>query len=209
MPKLTGGFATSVSYKDFFVDASLDFRIGGAVLSPPYLFLMHTGQIEESMKWRENGLTYYLDANSECVPWTGSVGPNGEKVYDNGIILEGVKEDGTPNDKMIGADSYYNHSYGWGTGNPNRFYSHGVFDNSYVKVREISFGYNLPSALLSKFLCKSMQVSVYARNPFYIYKNMPAFDAEAADGTTWITQASIGGSTATTRSFGVTLRASF
>lgn len=209
MPKLTGGFATSVSYKDFFVDASLDFRIGGAVLSQPYLFLMHTGQIEESMKWRENELTYYLDANNECVPWTGSVGPNGEKVYDNGIILEGIKEDGTPNDKMIGGDSYYNHSYGWGTGNPNRFYSHGVFDNSYVKVREISFGYNLPSALLSKFLCKSMQVSVYTRNPFYIYKNMPAFDAEAADGTTWITQASIGGSTATTRSFGVTLRASF
>ena len=214
LPKLTGGFATTLTYKEFFLDASLDFRIGGAVYNDPYQLFMGRGTIVESMKWRDaanGGLTYYLDANNNCVPFTGSAGPNGEKVYDNGVILPGVKADGTPNDVMIGSDYYYNQVYNWGGNNPagRTHYSDGVFDNTYVKVREISVGYNLPESLLSKFMCRSLQVSVFARNPFYIYKNMPAMDAEATDATNWIGQTRIGGSTATTRSFGVSLRASF
>ena len=58
-------------------------------------------------------------------------------------------------------------------------------------------------------MCKSLSLSVFGRNLFYIYKNLPGFDAEATDGTTWITQAKMGGSTATTRSLGISLRASF
>lgn len=153
-------------------------------------------------------LTYYLDADNKYVPTSASAGPNGEKVYDNGMILEGVKEDGTPNDIMIGSDYWYNNTYNWGKSS-RTYYSHSVFDNSFVKVREISLGYNLPASLVSKFMCKNLQISVFARNPFYIYKNMPAFDAEAYDATNWTGQTQLGGSTATTRSFGVTLRAGF
>lgn len=211
MPKLTGGFATSVGYKDFFVDASLDFRVGGAVMNTPYQYMMGRGSLIESMDYRDaahGGLTYYLDADNKYVPTSASAGPNGEKVYDNGMILEGVKEDGTPNDIMIGSDYWYNNTYNWGKSS-RTYYSHSVFDNSFVKVREISLGYNLPASLVSKFMCKNLQISVFARNPFYIYKNIPAFDAEAYDATNWIGQTQLGGSTATTRSFGVTLRAGF
>ena len=211
MPKFTGGFATSLSYKSFFLDASLDFRVGGAVMNTPYQYMMSRGSLIESMPYCDaahGGLTYYLTADNKYIPTTGTAGPNGEKVYDNGMILEGVKEDGTPNDTMIGSDYWYTTTYGWGA-NSRRHYSNSVFDNTYIKVREISLGYNLPSSLLSKFMCKNLQVSVFARNPFYIYKNMPAFDAEASDATNWIGQTQLGGSTATTRSFGITLRAGF
>nr|WP_239060653.1 SusC/RagA family TonB-linked outer membrane protein [Bacteroides sp. 519] len=213
LPKFTGGFATTVTYKDFFFDLSLDYRVGGAVMNTPYQYMMRQGTLVESMKYRDTkhgGLTYYLDGTT-CVPHTGTTGPNGQKVYDNGVILNGVKEDGTPNDVMIGADSYYTYTYGWGGSNPSGkvYYGQSVFDNSYIKVRELSIGYNLPSKLLSKFACRSLQVSIYGRNLFYIYRNMPAFDAEASDATNWISQTQLGGSTATTRSFGVSLRASF
>lgn len=213
LPKLTGGFATTVSYKDFFVDASFDYRIGGAVINTPYQYMMRQGTLVQSMKWRDaehGGLTYYLDGTN-CVPFKGEIGPNGQKVYDNGLILDGVKADGTPNDVMIGADSYYTYSYGWGGNSPSGrvYYGQSVFDNTYVKLRELSIGYNLPKKLLSKFGCNNLQVSVYGRNLFYIYKNIPAFDAEATDATSWISQTELGGSTATTRSFGVSLRASF
>lgn len=211
MPDLSGGFGTSVSYKSFFLDALLDFSIGGAVMNTPYQYLMSRGSLKESMDYRDaahGGLTYYLDADNNYIPTSASAGPNGEKVYDNGMILKGVKEDGTPNDIMIGSDYWYNSVYGWGTG-ARRYYANSVFDNSYIKVREITFGYNLPSSILSKFMCKSLQISVFARNPFYIYKNIPSFDVEAADATDWIGKTQLGGSTATTRSFGVTLRTSF
>ena len=214
MPKATGGFAASLGYKDFFLDASFDFRIGGDVWNQGYQYMMGQGAINESL-WAHdgegNGLTYYLDANSNVTPFSGTVGPNGERVHDNGMILEGVDENGNPNTKMIAADKYLYWTYNWGASDPSSetYYSHSLFKNSYVKLRELTLGYNLPKSITEKFHCKSLQLSVYGRNLFYLYKNLPIFDAEATDGTSWIEQSYIGGSTATTRSFGFSLRASF
>ncbi|TWV15489.1 SusC/RagA family TonB-linked outer membrane protein [Bacteroidaceae bacterium HV4-6-C5C] len=213
MPKLVGGFATTLTYKDFSLDMSFDYRIGGAVLNTGWMYMMGQGAIKESLKYHDGegyGATYYFNG-STIVP--ASTAPAGKTLHDNGIILPGVKADGTPNTTMISADQWANWTYNWGSG-PNdaiTYYGagHGVFDNTYVKCRELAISYNVPKSVLSKFKCKNLQLSVFGRNLFYIYKNLPGFDAEATDGTTWITQAKMGGSTATTRSIGVSLRASF
>ena len=214
MPDATGGFAVSTSYKNFVLDASFDFRIGGDVFNMPYQYMMGRGAIKESL-WAHDGegkgLTYYLDASNQIVPCNAAAGPNGEKIHDNGIILPGVDENGNPNTKMIAADKLLYWTYNWGGYDPSdvTYYSHSIFSNSYVKLRELSIGYNLPKSITEKFHCKNLQLSLYGRNLFYIYKNMPIFDAEATDATNWVGQSCIGGSTATTRSFGFSLRASF
>jgi len=213
LPKLVGGFATTLTYKNVGLDISFDYRIGGSVMNMPYQYMMGQGAIKESLKYHdgEGGMTYYFDANRDCVPYTGAKGPNGERIYDNGMILKGVTADGKPNATMIPGDLFAYYTYNWGGYDPTdvTYYSHGVFDNSYVKCRELSVSYNIPRTALSKIKCKSLQVSVFGRNLFYLYKNLPMLDAEAADGTSWITQANIGGSTTTTRSLGVALRATF
>lgn len=139
------------------------------------------------------GLNYYFEGNNpttgKCIAATGTAGPNGEKVYDNGMILGGVKADGSQNDIIIPADKYYNQTYNWGTDYPT-YYSHSVFDNTYIKLRELSLGYTLPKELTSKFACRNLTVSVFGRNLFYLYKNLPAFDAEATDGTSWVSASS-------------------
>ncbi len=211
MPKVTGGFGASLGYKNFNLDFTLDFRVGGAVLNTPYQYLMGRGSLVNSMDHRDaahGGLTYYFANNDGNNMPTQGLGGSGIYTYDNGMILPGVKQDGSKNDIMIEADKYYNWTYNWGVGDPT-YYSHAIFDNSYVKVREIALSYTLPKKLLSKFNCRNMTMSVYTRNPFYIYKNLPIFDAEATDGTNWLSQSSIGGSTATTRTFGMSLRMSF
>jgi TonB-linked SusC/RagA family outer membrane protein len=213
-PKVVGGFATTLTYKNFSFDISFDYRIGGAVMNRPYQFMMGQGAIKESLKYHDGegaGLTYYVDGNYNVIPYTGTQGPKGERIYDNGIILKGVTVNGQPNTKMIGGDEYLWYTYNWGGYDPTdvTYYSHGVFDNTYVKCRELSISYNLPRTILSKAKCKSLQLSVFGRNLFYLYKNLPMLDAECADGTNWITQTDIGGSAATTRSIGVSLRASF
>ena len=109
---------------------------------------------------------------------------------------------------MASAMRWYNWSYNWGTGAPT-YYSHSIFENSYVKVREIVLGYRFPKATCEKIHATNLSVSAYARNPFYIYKNMPIFDAEATDATSWIEQSWIGGSSVTTRSFGVSVQIGF
>ncbi|MDR0749591.1 MAG: SusC/RagA family TonB-linked outer membrane protein [Tannerellaceae bacterium] len=214
MPKLVGGFATSLSYKNFTFDASFDYRIGGSVLNTGWMYMMGQGALKETLKYHDGegyGATYYI-SDGNVVPHSGTQGPGGERIYDNGIILPGVNVNtGQANNVMIAADQWCNWNYNWGSG-PNDAITHydlGVFDNTYVKCRELSIAYNLPGSILSRIRTKELQLSLFARNPFFIYKNLPGFDAEAADGTTWITQAKMGGSTATSRSFGVSLRATF
>lgn len=209
MPKYTGGIGFTISYQNVYMDVNMDFRHGGMVFNMPYQYMMGRGSLTESNKYRDaahGGLTYYLDDNNNVVP--AGVAPAGKVLYDDGMILKGVKEDGTPNDKMISAMRWYNWTYNWGADDVT-YYDHSMFNNSYLKVREIVIGYNFPKSITEKFHCQRLQISAYARNPFYIYKNMPIFDAEATDATSWIEQTWIGGSTVTTRSFGVALRASF
>ena len=214
MPKYTGGFGGTVTYKNLFFDFSLDFRKGGAIFNMPYEYLMGRGSIKESLEYHTGDYTYYVD-NGAVVPATTA--PAGKVLYNDGVILPGVKQtgvdvDGNPiyatNDIMISNMRYANWTYNWGTEAPTR-YDVSVFENSYVKVRELVLGYNFPKSITSKFACSALQLSVYARNPFYIYKNLPIFDAEATDATNWMDQAWIGGTTATARSFGFSLRASF
>ncbi|MDR1939117.1 MAG: SusC/RagA family TonB-linked outer membrane protein [Tannerellaceae bacterium] len=214
MPKATGGLGTTFSYKNIYLDAMFDLRIGGDVLNTPYQYMMGRGNLVESLPYRDaahGGLSYYFekdDFGNSRIGTAGAIGANGEAVYDNGMILPGIKQDGTKNDIIVPSDWYYKSTYNWGA-DGNIDYSKSIFDNSYLKLRELSLGYRLPASIASKLACKSLSVSVYGRNLLFLYKNLPAFDAEATDGTTWISQVVIGGSTATTRSFGLSVRASF
>lgn len=212
-PKATGGINSSLTYKNFTLSTTIDFRIGGAVVNIPYQYMMGIGSIKESMANRDaahGGIQYYYpgnDFNAAPVAYSGKV-PNGETVYDNGMVLKGVTEDGKANKKIIPADYWLSEVYQWGV-STHGYYSHSVFNNTYVKLRELSFGYTLPKSLSKKFACNNLTFSVFGRNLFYFYKRMPIFDAEATAGTNWQNQTQIGGSTATTRTFGVSLRASF
>ena len=119
-----------------------------------------------------------------------------------------MKEDGTPNDIIVTQFEANDGRYGWGSG-ATQSYADAVQKNSYIKCREISLAYTLPKEWTKKFACKNLTVSAFARNPFYLYRTLKMFDSETSDGTNWIYQAQVGGSTASARSFGVSLRASF
>ncbi|GEM_PF-30410 len=223
MPKVTGGFGTSLSYKNLTLDIAFDYRVGGAVLNLPYQYMMAVGNIKESVGVRDastGGLFYYSDTDDvtdksslhRVDPIDGYVRGetmiNGHYVWDNGLIQEGVKEDGTPNDIIVTQFEANDGQLGWGSG-ANQSYEPCVQNNTYVKCREISLGYTLPEVWTKKIACSRLTVSAYARNPFYVYRTLKMFDAETTDGTNWIYQAQIGGSTASARTFGVSLRATF
>jgi hypothetical protein len=172
---------------------------------------MHTGAIVESLPNRNEalgGISYYLNGDGKCVAYSGTVGPNGEAVRHDGVILEGVTEDGQVNTQIVSQEMALERQYGWGTGG-SRFYSGSIFKNTYLKCREITLSYTLPESFTRKFHCDNLRISAFARNPFFVYKNLPIFDAEATDGTNWASQVCIGGSTSTSRSFGISIRANF
>ena len=225
MPKATGGFGGMLSYKNFALTFNFDFRIGGDVLNLPWQYMMDAGNITDAVGVRDaatGGIYYYSDTDKAedktsihvvkpaDVPnyKRGETKINGHYVWDNGLIQKGVKEDGTPNDVVVTQFEVNDSQYGWGTG-ATQSYADAIQKNSYVKCREITFAYTLPKLLTKKFHCNNLTLAAYVRNPFYLYRSLKLFDAEATDGTNWVYQAQIGGTTATSRSFGLTLRANF
>ena len=53
-----------------------------------------------------------------------------------------------------------------------------IYDNSYVKCREITLSYRLPETWLKKVV-KGITLSFVARNPFIVWKNVPNIDPDS------------------------------
>ena len=53
-----------------------------------------------------------------------------------------------------------------------------IYDNSYVKCREITLTYALPKKWFKNVL-ERVTVSFVARNPFIVYKNIPNIDPDS------------------------------
>jgi len=173
---------------------------------------------EETLKYRDaahGGISYYIDPNTNQKVRTNSdQGPNGEKVFHDGLILPGVKSsDGSPNDIIVDAATYYLNTFTWGAnpawGIPYSRYDDAVRRNDYVKLREMSIGYNLPESIVSKLKFSRIRVALTGFNLFYLYRTFKDFDAETTLGTNWVNAAVVGGSTSAERSIGFTVRTSF
>ena len=184
-------------------------------MSLPNQYLTGAGMFESTLNGRDKdhgGLSYYVNGAGQYVRYDGTAGPNGEKMFNDGIVLDGVKADGTPNDVVIDAANYYLTTFTWGANAswaPNTRYDNCLYDNNYIKFRELSLAYNLPKSVVSKIGFQSLQLSVIGRNLFYLYKTIPNLDPEVAIGSLWQNQAVEQGTNAASRSFGFSIRASF
>jgi TonB-linked SusC/RagA family outer membrane protein len=215
MPKATGGLYNTLTYKNFALDFMIDFRFGGSVMPTGLYWLTCRGLTEESLKVPEgakrSGIRYYVDENWVGHETTAATGPNGEVVMEDGIILDGVLADGTENTNVISKSLYYWYSYNWGGPQyGSSLYYKYINKNSYAKMREISLSYTLPSKLSTKLGVGRLQVSVFGRNLFYLYRTIKDMDAEQLSaGSYWSTGLNNAGTNPSSRSYGVMLRASF
>ncbi|GAB3017715.1 SusC/RagA family TonB-linked outer membrane protein [Spirosoma pulveris] len=214
MPKLTGGFLNSVGYKGFNLDVVVDFRYGGSIMPTGINWLTSRGLTEESltaMDAEHGGLRYYRDANGKGIQTTGAAGPNGEVVYNDGMLMNGVLPTGEANTNVISQAVYYNNTYNWGGPQySSSRYELYVKENTYVKMREVSLGYRIPASLTRKIGTQNLTLSVFGRNLFFIYRTIKDLDAEQTNSSTrWAENINNAGNNPSFRTMGVMLRASF
>lgn len=93
---------------------------------------------------------------------------------EGGIIGEGVTTTGEVNTTSIDAQTYWKHVV-----NQN-ITEEFVYDAGFVKLREISFGYSLPTGMLAKTPFKGASFALVGRNLWTIHKSTPNIDPEAA-----------------------------
>ncbi|MGN6617883.1 MAG: SusC/RagA family TonB-linked outer membrane protein, partial [Ilyomonas sp.] len=212
--KATGGFFNTFSYKGFTLELYTDFRLGGYVMPTGIFWMTSRGLTEESltaMDAAHGGISYYKDANGRGIETNAAAGPNGETVYHDGMKLRGVFDDGTPNNYVTSQMYYYNETYNWGGPQySNSQYFRYIVKNTYWKMREISFSYTLPQSFSKKIKANKLQLSVFGRNLFYIYRTIKDMDAEQlTSGLNWNQSLTNAGTQPATRTFGASLRANF
>lgn len=194
MPKVVGGFSNTFSYGNFSLDFTIDGRFGGKMLSPNLKYMRGAGMLENSMEFR--------DAEHGGIAYTS----NG-KTYNDGVLLQGVNQTtGLPNTKVISAADYYINTYNWGEGSLT---DGEIFDNSFIKMREVVLSYKLPASFTSKLKITNLRVSLIGRNLFYIWRTMKDLDPEAPLGNKWWSQGVDVGSTAASRNYGFSISANF
>ncbi|MCE6990521.1 SusC/RagA family TonB-linked outer membrane protein [Dyadobacter sp. CY323] len=214
MPKLTGGLLNTFSYKNFTLDGVIDFRVGGHIMPTGINWMTSRGLTEESlnaMDAEHGGLSYYVDANGKGVATNGSAGPNGQTVYHDGMLMDGVSATGEVNTNVVSQATYYNSTYNWGGPQyGNARYELYVQENTYFKMRELSLAYRLPAAIGNKIGAQNISVSVFGRNLFFLYRTIKDLDAEQTSvSTRWYENINNAGSNPSFRTMGVMLRASF
>ncbi|MCS4303364.1 SusC/RagA family TonB-linked outer membrane protein [Chryseobacterium sp. BIGb0232] len=201
------GFSTSFRYKGFRLSGTADYRTGNSFISITKQLLGFTGALEKSADYdRSQG---YVVPNS-----VQNVGTAANPVYVTNTTA------------ALGAD--YNGAITYFTA--NGYYSsvgeEFVVDGTAFKIREIALSYTLPKSILANTFLNNLTFGVYARNPFawYAKSNRNFADPETASNTGAVNQRpgqalGTGGPNAygvaytgqypTTRTFGVSMSASF
>lgn len=139
-PDYTMGFTNNISYKNFNLSVTCDFTKGGQILSFTSGLYKSRGVLDITGKDREQ--PRILEGVIETAPGSGQY---------------------IPNNIQISAQTY------WQTlgGLQSEF---NVYDATVFHMREVAFGYDIPSASLKKFV-KGLRFSVFARNLFYVAPN--------------------------------------
>ncbi len=160
-PDYTIGITNRVSFKGAYIEALLDIRQGGVFVSRFLNKAAGAGQTIETAEGRsartpgteyDDNKPYYRDGAADM--GNGNYQPN-LTIFD-GTLSQGV--------------------YGCGIRDYHkRYYDHNseaqLMDASFVKLRELKIGYQIPSSVLQNFFIQNITVSLVGRNLFLWTKN--------------------------------------
>ena len=163
VPKTTGGFINTFAYKNFVLNFSLDYQLGGKFFS-----------LSESWGWFSGLLKETAETNDKGNNVRDAVANGG------GVHVVGVSsvDEKTKVDKYVSAFDYYHQFYTRQIAEPF------IHDLTYVKIREASLAYRIPVKKIGN-LSKYMQgatLSLIARNPWIIYRESKNFDPSEISG---------------------------
>ncbi len=177
-PDFNLGWNNELSFKGFSLGFLFDWRQGGELLSRTRLIAATSGNVVETLWGRDpefggahpgifdSGLTYIDETTGETKT--------------DGIIGDGVKEvvdvDGNvtyvQNDIIVPANAYHNNRY------RRNNETEGIYDATFIKLREARLSYNLPSSLLGNTFIQSLKISLIGNNIWLWAKDFNHGDPE-------------------------------
>lgn len=183
LPDYTGGVQNSFTFlKDFSLNVNIDFQYGGKFVSLSNMWGSFSGLTAQTATFNDKG------------------NPVRDAVADGGgVHVFGVNASGAPVNYYVDAQTYYHNLY------YNKTFDPYIYDLTFVKMREVALGYNIPvkKLKLGKFI-QNANIAIVARNPLLIYATSKDFDPSEISATAGET-----GQYPGTRGFGFNLRVGF
>lgn len=196
-PDFTFGINNRLSYKNITLSFQFDGRVGGIIVNQIERQTFRGGRHIETIQGAMGEARYQDYLGNKTY-----VGP--------GVTLVS----GTPNYDSNGNITNYNELTFSNTVNPtflqdwiSRYYGTyegSVMKRSFAKLREVTIGYNLPTALLAKTFIRKANISIVARNVLY-FANKKNLDLDQFTGNTGYSDLQ----TPTTRRFGFNVNLTF
>ena len=166
----TGGLLTNFTYKNLSLVAVFDVKVGADLYSMSARAAYESGKSPETLAGRD---AWYRSEEERLAAGIAKGADNWKPT--GGFVAPGVIDngDGTyrPNDIYINPEDYWMSVC---RNAPSMF----IYDNSYVKCRELTLSYNVPKSWL-KNVVSGLTVSFVARNPFIVWKNIPNIDPDS------------------------------
>ncbi|MDC8000818.1 SusC/RagA family TonB-linked outer membrane protein [Aequorivita todarodis] len=184
-PEWLAGITNTLTYKNLSFSFLIDIQKGGSIFSLDQYYGQSTGVYAN---------TAFLNDLGNPVRNTIENG--------GGYINPGVNPDGSVNTTRTDANGFSGFGY---AALPN---SEFVYDASYVKLRQVSLTYTLPSKFLDNTFMTGLQFSVSGSNLWIIDKNMPYADPESGLSSGNL-QGYSTGALPTTQDYGFNIKAQF
>lgn len=165
-PKWFWGISNQLQYKDFSFSLSFDGRIKGMSYSGTNARLWQTGAHPDS----DNQYRY-----EEVVNGNRTFIGNGVKILSGAVTYDKygtITEDTrvfAANDKVVSYESYWKSAYSG---------RHNYWDETFIKLRELSINYSLPAAYAKKFSAKRASIGFTGQNLFLWTKEFKFADPD-------------------------------
>ena len=156
-PDWTLGLQNTVNYRNFVLNVGIDGRLGGLLQSKTiremYWSGTHPDLVGEDRMNSTEGLSTYVAP--------GVIVTGGEVEYDEEGAIVSDTRTFAPNESAVSYEDYFINVYSQSYGNV-------FFDESFVKLREVSLSYQLPAAFITQSRLKGASISLVGRNLFML-----------------------------------------
>ena len=156
-PDWIWGFSTTLNYKNFTVNISVDGRVGGIAHSVTDQAMWNSGvHIDSDNQWRYeevvNGNKTFIGQGVKVVSGSADYDSDGNIIRDDRVYA--------PNDKVVSYETYMMKM------NPyiGTVRTQNIFDQTFIKLRDLSVNYALPKKICDKIKMKGASVGLVGQN---------------------------------------------
>lgn len=187
VPDFTGGLNNAFGFKNFNLSFLLDFRAGGDIYSGTNVRMTQAGFHKQTLQGRAGEAPLTL----------------------TGVAQSGTDADGEPTYVPFSKTYTPGEAQNYWSQLGNRAQENFIYDASFVKLRQLTFGYSIPRQFLDRTPFQNLTVSFVGRNLAILFKNTDNIDPESAYSSSNGGQGLDYFGLPQSRSYGFNLRANF